>query len=56
MAFKNLTKQGAMKKPKNSEVEKEEVGLEELTPEEMKQVVAHFASLIRANSVKQSED
>jgi hypothetical protein len=50
MAPKNLTRTGAMKKLKNSPVEEEEVRLEDLTPEEFKQVVNNLASLIRSKT------
>jgi hypothetical protein len=39
-----------MKKPKNSSVEEEEVRLEDLTPEEFKQVGNNLASLIRSKT------
>ncbi len=41
-----------MKKSKNSPVEEAEVRLEDLKPEEMKQVVAHLAFLIRSKTSK----
>jgi len=39
-----------MKKPKNSLVQEEEVRLEDLTPEEFKQVVNNLAALIRSQT------
>jgi uncharacterized protein YfaQ (DUF2300 family) len=45
-----------MKKPKNSLAEEEEVRLEDLTSEEMKQVVAHFVSLIRFKTSEKSSE
>jgi len=45
-----------MKKPKNTPIEEEEVRLEDLTPEQMKQVVAHFASLISSKTSETSSE
>jgi len=46
-----------MKKPKKSLVEEEqEVRLQDLAPEEMQQVVAHFASLIRSKTSETSSE
>lgn len=46
-----------MKNPKITPVEEEEFRLEDLTPEEMKRVAAHLASLIRSKTLdKPSEE
>lgn len=48
-----ITKLLTMKNPKNTPVEDVEVRLENLNPEEMKQIVSHFASLLRSRTLEE---